>query len=382
MPEDVVTTTIANAVATTAVAEAISEVIDASVTTTKNTYADAIAAYFPIVDQFYIPDWFTIQFIANNIISFTPLFSYGTTVISIQRSQTSLGFSLDICATMLIASILRVCYYLITPYDLSLLRQSLVMIFIQLILLNTTLKFRPIEYQYDNLLAVESFQKLFHDIFLEYFATDKPLQNWKTIINNLTFTKVTGFLGKCGLVIVYKTLKFFDPSYKRILSFWQWNNDTIFWKFIAYFACLNFFFTLFVVKIMDWPTIAEWVGSIFGSLGLLIESLLPLPQISILHKLKSIQGFKLILLVSWLCGDTLKITYLIFGASNISYMFVVFALFQMSLDFYIAGQYIYYRFYYETFRHDNEASMALNTGDIELRNFNVTVDGSSNNNSY
>ncbi|CAI4994889.1 AVN_HP_G0038650.mRNA.1.CDS.1 [Saccharomyces cerevisiae] len=110
------------------------------------------------------------QFIANNLISFTPLFSYGTTIISIEKCKTALGFSIDICATMLIASILRISYYLITPYEITLLRQSLVMIFIQLILLRTSLKYRPDEYKYQNLTDVSQLSQLIHDTYSSVLA--------------------------------------------------------------------------------------------------------------------------------------------------------------------------------------------------------------------
>ena len=341
---------------------------------------DSLASYLPRVDQVYIPEWLTMQFIANNLISFTPLFSYGSTIISIERSKTALGFSIDICATMLIASILRVSYYLITPYEITLLRQSLVMIFIQLILLKTTLRYRPEEYKYHNLSDVESFSQLIHDVWFEYFACAKPpafSEDWKVMLKSLSFKNLTGFANKILLVLVYKFLKFFDPSYKRFGSFWQWDEDRKFWKFLAYFATFQLLLTFFISKVFNWATLSDWVGSTIGSLGLLIESLLPLPQIAILYKLKSIQGFKLILLVSWLCGDSLKITYLIYGAKNISMIFLMFALFQMSLDFYIGGQYIYYKYYYPSLRNEglildeNESTIEPQRESFELQDFNL-----------
>lgn len=341
---------------------------------------DSLASYLPRVDQFYIPEWLTMQFIANNLISFTPLFSYGSTIISIERSKTALGFSIDICATMLIASIMRVSYYLITPYEITLLRQSLVMIFIQLILLKTTLCYRPEEYKYHNLNEVESFSQLMHDVWFEYFACAKPpafSEDWKVMLRSLSFRNLTGFANKVILVFVYKFLKFFDPSYKRFGSFWQWDENRKFWKFLAYFATFQLMLTFLISKVFNWSTLSDLMGSTIGTLGLLIESLLPLPQIAILYKLKSIQGFKLILLISWLCGDSLKITYLIFGAKNISMIFLTFALFQMSLDFYIGGQYIYYKYYYPSLRSeglildDNESANEGNRESFELQDFNI-----------
>ncbi|CCD26321.1 Any1p NDAI_0H01470 [Naumovozyma dairenensis CBS 421] len=326
---------------------------------------DIISSYLPRVDQFYIPEWLTMQFIANNLISFTPLFSYGTTIISIEKSKTALGFSIDICATMLIASILRVSYYLITPYEITLLRQALVMIFIQLMLLNTSLKYRPDEYKYQNLKNVESFIDLIKEVWYESFEmsfeevktkhnnnnNDDATFNDKGKVLSDMFQKSLNFSYKCLLVFIYKFLKFFDPSFKRFGSFWQWNNTKVFWRFLIIFTLIQMIVTFSISKILNWSSLEQFLGSTIGSLGLFIESLLPLPQIAILYKLKSIQGFKLILLVSWLCGDTLKITYLIFGAKNISILFFLFAFFQMSLDFYIGGQYVYYKYYYKD--HDN-----------------------------
>lgn len=365
----------------TPIAAAISSVVAATTAAAiegeSPPVGDTLSSYLPRVDQFYIPEWLTMQFVANNLISFTPLFSYGTTIMSIERSKTALGFSIDICATMMIASILRISYYLISPYEITLLRQSIVMIFIQLILLRTTLLYRPEEYKYHNLHNVETFSQLIHNVWYEYFSCSKPpffSRDWRLMLRSLSFKHLSGFVYKCLVVVGYKVLKFFDPSYKRFKSFWQWDDETKFWKFLAYFASFQLVLTFLISKVLDWEELASWIGSIIGSLGLLIESLLPLPQIAILYKLKSVQGFKLILLISWLCGDTLKITYLIFGASNISIIFLLFALFQMSLDFYIGAQYIYYKYYYPNLRNTENVDLRdqEELGEIvELQNFKI-----------
>ncbi|AMD20762.1 HDR019Wp [Eremothecium sinecaudum] len=308
--------------------------------------APSYGSYLPKIDQFYIPQWLTLSFVANNIISFTPLLSYGTTVWSISRSRTALGFSIDICATMLIASILRVSYYLISPYEKALLTQSLCMIFIQTILLYTSLYYRPEEYKFESLKPIEPFSDLLKDTWHEYFPVSMYGSSWKGFIKTADFNTLLGFSEKALLVVVYRFLKFFDASYQRVGGFWQWDDTKRFWKFLLWFFVCQFAGTYVISKVLGWESLTIWMGSIIGSLGLLIESLLPLPQISILHKLQSVQGFKLILLVSWLCGDILKITYLVFGASNISSMFVFFALFQMSLDMYIAFLYVYYKYYF------------------------------------
>ena len=319
------------------------------------------SSYLPRVDQFYLPEWFTIQFLTSNIISFTPLLSYGTTVLSISRCKTALGFSIDICATMLIASVLRISYYMITPYELALLRQSVVMIFIQLILLRTSLKYRPEQYKYDNLKDTPPLTTLLQDVWNEFFETTPSHRNYadrymdnvrretswvRPHSRRLTLKNLLLFCHEVAQVLLFKFLKFFDPGYKRFWSFWQWNDDSTYWNFLLIFISCQLLITFFVSKVLAWDELAHSLGSIIGSLGLLVEALLPLPQISILHTLKSVQGFKLILLLSWLGGDVLKITYLLFGAKNVSTPFFFFAFLQMSLNLYIGGQYIYYKYYY------------------------------------
>ncbi|CCH40910.1 PQ-loop repeat-containing protein 1 [Wickerhamomyces ciferrii] len=283
----------------------------------------------PTIDQFYLPEWLTMELIASNIISFTPLFSYGTTILSIQKKKTSLGFSIDICATMLIAASLRICYYFIIPYEQALLRQSIVMIFIQLLLLRTSLKFRPREYDFDLLEQYDGNLKM--DLVREYHEWDKKQGKFGMELLVL----VQGILKS----VLNRFINFFDSKYQRIGSFWQWNNELMYWKFLFRFTLTMSFLTWVFNDYLKF-------GEFLGTIGLFVESLLPLPQILLLKKLKHVQGFKLLLLVSWLGGDFTKIGYLIFGAKNISGIFLFFALFQMSLDFYIGYQYVYYKYYY------------------------------------
>lgn len=336
---------------------AVEQIAEAAAESAKNqdSYVVTLTSYLPKLDQFYIPEWLTMRVLTGYIYSCTPLFSYGAAILSIERCQTAFGFSIDICATMLIASILRISYFFFVPYEVTLLRQSIIMVLVQLLLLRTTLKYRPEEYKYDNLQSVEPFTQLIHDVWFEYFAIrNKPRMfsdEWKNLLRSLSFERLMGFIFKIFLVFVYKFLKFFDPSFKRVGSFWQWNDDRKYWKFLIIFATFQFSFTLLITKVIAWENFAHNVGSLIGGISLLVESLLPLPQISILHKLKSVQGFKIILLISWLCGDTVKLSFLLSlnsGEKNVdtSSLFEFFALFQMGLDFYIGGQYIYYKFYY------------------------------------
>ena len=101
-------------------------------------------------------------------------------------------------------------------------------------------------------------------------------------------------------------------------------------------------------------------SNIIGVLGLFIESLLPLPQILLLNRLQLVKNFKVILLLSWLGGDCTKLSYLLFGTDNILIIFIVAGLFQMSLDIYIAFQYLQFKYF--------TTNKNLNGGGLDRRN--------------
>ena len=74
---------------------------------------------------------------------FSPLTSYTDQILSINRTRTSAGFSLDIPFIMLTASILKIFYWPGARYDPTLLIQAAVMVAVQVVLLKVALDNRP-----------------------------------------------------------------------------------------------------------------------------------------------------------------------------------------------------------------------------------------------
>ncbi|EGW35017.1 uncharacterized protein SPAPADRAFT_58148 [Spathaspora passalidarum NRRL Y-27907] len=294
--------------------------------------------YLPYLE--YLPD---LQKCANIFMTFTPLFSYGSTCYSIHRTKSSSGFSLDICCTMLMASILRVYYYMCSPFEITLLRQSIVMIFIQCILLKVGLKYRSQGYDPDFLTPMPVFQleltsrvprrmSSAHAMKHETYWMGDWLSSVKLIMRDCyKFTQ--GYLS----VLFISALRFFDVYFQRPGHFWQWKHEKPYWVFVVSFMGFFATCTLFLHSNTTY-------ASTIGILGLFIESLLPLPQILLLNRLKSVENFKVILLLSWLGGDCIKISYLLYGTNDISIIFILAGLFQMSLDIYIATQYIQFKY--------------------------------------
>ncbi|EMG46931.1 ANY1 Scramblase ANY1 [Candida maltosa Xu316] len=296
--------------------------------------------YLPYLD--YLPD---LQKCINLFMTFTPLFSYGSTCYSIHKRQTSMGFSLDICCTMFMASILRIYYYICSPYEPTLLRQSIIMILIQSLLLKVSLSYRPVNYDPELLTPLPMLEnelnmrvpRRLSSATLEHEAYWRG--SWTDSVELISVDSVKYVYGYvCALF--HQGLKFFDVYYRRPLLFWQWKYEGHYWWFLVYFSGV---FGVLTWCLRDNATYANAIGI----LGLFIESLLPLPQILLLNRLQSVKNFKVILLLSWLGGDCTKISYLLFGAQNISVIFIIAGLFQMSLDIYIAFQYLKFKYFKE-----------------------------------
>ncbi|KAG7660796.1 uncharacterized protein J8A68_005758 [[Candida] subhashii] len=294
--------------------------------------------YLPYLD--YLPD---LQKCANLFMTFTPVFSYGSTCYSIYRRRTSQGFSIDICGTMFMASILRIYYYICSPFEVTLLRQSIMMILIQIVLLKISLKYRYSNYDPEFLTPMPHFSHELQSRIPRRMSSANAMQHegywtgdWRGSISGVVadYGKMIVSYVVAGFISI---LRLFDVYYLRPGQFWQWKLEEMYWRFLIVFAGGFGILTGLFYRV-------EMYGSIIGTLGLFIESLLPLPQILLLNRLQSVENFKIILLLSWLGGDCIKISYLLFGTNNISAIFIIAGLFQMSLDIYIAVQYLQLRF--------------------------------------
>ncbi|GME78967.1 unnamed protein product [Ambrosiozyma monospora] len=304
-------------------------------------------AYLTLPPEF-IPE---VSTVVNWVMSFTPLISYGTTVLSIRRNKSTQGFSMDICATMLISATLRIFYYFNDPFEISLLRQCFIMVFIQVILLRGALKYRTMDSDPYNLETYDSGWSEVYERFLEINKAE-VLENIEQgmvgydmdyhVIYAVLMAMLIAVKNNCLLVgvVVYKVFarifSFFDAHYIRPFNFWQWESSRTYWKFLFWFLV-----SLTGIQLMFHGY--EHFGIILGSASFLIESSLPLPQILMFKRNRTVEGFKTILLLSWLGGDFTKISYLLYGTDNIGWIFIIAALFQMSLNVVITCQFLYFK---------------------------------------
>jgi len=98
-----------------------------------------VCIYFAVINLSSIHQILT----HNRSLILSPITSYTDQILSIHRTRTSAGFSLDIPLIMLTASILKIFYWPGARYDTALLVQAFIMIVMQIILLKVALDNRP-----------------------------------------------------------------------------------------------------------------------------------------------------------------------------------------------------------------------------------------------
>ncbi|KAG5365761.1 putative membrane protein [Yarrowia sp. B02] len=286
----------------------------------------------------------------------SPVTSYGDTLVAIRRKKSSAGFSIDVCGIMLVSSILRVMFWFGRPFELSLLIQSIVMIIMHLFLLKYALQYRPRADDRDIELGNMS-------------STAESAAAEKTTPPGSDTERVLEFLGLYGPIkATYAAVRHaispetYRPEHRqqfaqsvstafksrgrslypdistssRPFNFWNWSNDELYWSFLVKFTVwlviLQFLFG-------SYPLYVDTIGAV----GLLIEAVLPLPQIIKNHQRQSVDGFRLSLLVSWLGGDLAKLAFFLSGKAEISSQFIMCSVIQTSLDCFVGVQYLYFQ---------------------------------------
>ncbi|KAG2415851.1 hypothetical protein HFD88_007043 [Aspergillus terreus] len=220
----------------------------------------------------------------------SPLTSYTDQILSIHRSRSSAGFSLDIPLIMLVASILKVFYWFGDYYSLSLLTQAIIMIAVQMVLLKVAL---------DN----------------------RPLAGAKNGVEHVPFSNVDS-----------------EKTGARPYDFWQWKSAKPYWMFLAYMIAGLSFIQIFLPFLAK----SELYINTLGYTGLAVEATLPLPQIVANHRSRSCKGFRVSVLVAWILGDIMKLSYFFGSQEVIPWAFRLCGMFQCVCDFYLGAQFWMY----------------------------------------
>ncbi|EXJ69789.1 alpha 1,3-glucosidase [Cladophialophora psammophila CBS 110553] len=245
-----------------------------------------------------------VDYLAPIFLVLSPITSYADQIASIHRKKSCDGFSLDIPLIMLLASILKVFYWFGAYYDQSLLAQASLMIVVQLILLKVAL---------DNRAPSGGSEKggVQHTPFHGY-THNSP--------------------GNKGM------LWDFLMEGKRPFGFWQWNGTKPYFVFLAYFTTTLLFIHVFLPILSRTPFYITFLGYV----GLAVEAILPIPQMLKNHRARSCKGFRLSVIVNWLAGDAMKMSYFFLSKEYVPWPFRLCGIFQACCDVYLGLQFLMY----------------------------------------
>ncbi|KAK6514010.1 hypothetical protein TWF506_008439 [Arthrobotrys conoides] len=219
-----------------------------------------------------------VEYVAPVFLITSPVTSYADQIWSIHSQRSSLGFSLDIPLIMLVASILRIYYWFGINFEFSLLVQSVIMVFVQTILLKVALDHRPS----------------------------------KSAEAGVPFSSLNG------------------QDAERPYNFWQWRQQRPFWEFLLYFVT-----TVGILQLLFGTS--TFFVSLLGYLALGIEATLPIPQVIANYRNQSCKGFRVSVIVFWLLGDLLKGVF--FTYSKTPMVFKLCGLCQFMFDLTLGYQY-------------------------------------------
>lgn len=257
---------------------------------------------------------FSLKFPADLVILSSPLTSYADTVLSIQRTKSARGFSLDLCGIMLAASLCRIWFYFGEPYETALLAQAVVMVVVQLVVLALALKYRDAPSRTGPSVGAGGGGTAEMMNSLRRQRSMPTLRTWNARILELDLSG-------------YGT---------RWYNLWQWTNP------MTYLQCiiLSILALSALQLLLGW----SWVYiQTLGFVGLLIEAVLPVPQIMTNFAMGSVQGFRLSLVASWLAGDVSKLTYFAYATDELAIQFVVCGVVRLLLDLFVGIQYVVYQ---------------------------------------
>lgn len=226
-----------------------------------------------------------IQYVWAFFLAIGPILGYIPQYIDIKRTRHYQGFSSAICFILLTSNILRILSYILRPFDVFLLAQSVFMVIVQLLMLHLIVKLAA------------------RDILP---VTSNSQRNCEDKRN------------------------FFS-------SFWAWKS---FFEYFLFLTIFTLFFTS-IVLIDKFLFPSKFLETGFLFISTLIESTLCMPQAVTNWRNKSTSGLNKSLVASWIAGDLFKLCYYIY--SNALLAFTVCAIIQIFVDFIIISQIVYYK---------------------------------------
>lgn len=223
-----------------------------------------------------------------------PSLAFFIQIQAIKTVKSSEGFNKLLVLVLLVANILRIFFWYGKHFSLVLLFQSILMIATQLYLLYICLYYSNIQ--------IKDREIYKHESGLRY--------------------------------ILFSPFKYKPSNLLNLNNFWNWN----------YFSDYFFFITLFTIAVF---VVSHLIGfsnlfyvELLGTLAAGVEAVLGLPQVISNYKNKSSGALSILMVFTWMFGDTFKAYY--YHSTNAPLQLFLCGVFQLAIDLVIIGQIAYY----------------------------------------
>ena len=235
-----------------------------------------------------------IDFFLNIGILIGPSIGYICQSYKFKKNKSSKGFCLSMCLKILLSSIFKIYFWFGKRYNIFLLYQALLVLFLQYVIIYNYLKYKD---NSDNLI--------------------KPMINDNN--NNKILHKYYNFIS----------------DYFSIKNFWNWNH---LFSYIFY-SCILTIIIGFICYIFGFKN--EIFLEIIGYISTGIDVVLGLPQIYTNYKIKNCNSLSTVMIGAFLIGDTFRTYYYILTKSP--FQFILCGILQITINIIIMFQIIYYR---------------------------------------
>ncbi|XP_016336464.1 PQ-loop repeat-containing protein 1-like [Sinocyclocheilus anshuiensis] len=220
--------------------------------------------------------WTLLSWLASGVMVFGGAVPYVPQYQEIQRTNNTEGFSTRVCLVLLVANILRIFFWIGKQFELPLLLQSVVMILTMLAMLHLCCSIQSSN-------RVSTKQHHITDLDLRYF--------------------------------------------------WSWSS---FEDYLMFCFALTLLCAFITFLFLDWVLFVEALGS----LAVMFEAMLGLPQLLQNYNNRSTRGMSIKMVLLWTAGDIFKTTYFMINESPTQ--FVVCGAVQILIDIAILLQVGYY----------------------------------------
>ncbi|KAG1936974.1 solute carrier family 66 member 2 [Pimephales promelas] len=200
--------------------------------------------------------WTLLSWLASGVLVFGGAVPYIPQYQEIQRTNNAEGFSTRVCLVLLIANILRIFFWIGKQFELPLLLQSVVMILAMLAMLHLCCSI-----QSSNRVSTK-----------KHHITDLDLR-----------------------------------------YFWSWSSFEDYLMFCFAFMLLCAFITFLF---LDWVLFVEALGS----LAVMFEAMLGLPQLLQNYNNRSTRGMSIKMVLLWTAGDIFKTAYFVINESPTQFL--------------------------------------------------------------